>query len=206
MGIVEQEKRLLLAKILNYRINTYLHLGNLNTKQMKVQAILIFLFTCCLSLLNAQEKPLQIIMIGAHPDDCDIKSGGTAALFIAMGHHVKFLSVTNGDAGHMNEGGGMLAKRRLEETKEVERRLGVSYEVLDNHDGELLPTLAIRFEIIRRIREWNADIVIAPRPNDYHHESHHQHILCEILFYLLVCNSSHPNPYYLLEKVMVVLL
>lgn len=195
MGIVEQEKRLLLAKILNYRINTYLHLGNLNTKQMKVQAILIFLFTCCLSLLNAQEKPLQIIMIGAHPDDCDIKSGGTAALFIAMGHHVKFLSVTNGDAGHMNEGGGMLAKRRLEETKEVERRLGVSYEVLDNHDGELLPTLAIRFEIIRRIREWNADIVIAPRPNDYHPDHRYTGVLVQDAAFMVgVPNVASDTP------------
>ena len=70
---------------------------NSKPKQMKAQALFIILFTCCLSLLNAQEKPLQIIMIGAHPDDCDIKSGGTAALFIAMGHHVKFLSVTNGN-------------------------------------------------------------------------------------------------------------
>ena len=195
MGIIEQEKRLLLAKILNYRINTYLHLGNLNTKQMKVQAILIFLFTCCLSLLNAQEKPLQIIMIGAHPDDCDIKSGGTAALFIAMGHHVKFLSVTNGDAGHMNEGGGMLAKRRLEETKEVERRLGVSYEVLDNHDGELLPTLAIRFEIIRRIREWNADIVIAPRPNDYHPDHRYTGVLVQDAAFMVgVPNVASDTP------------
>jgi hypothetical protein len=81
---------------------------------------LVNLVFICLLLsicqLFAQEKPLQIIMIGAHPDDCDIKSGGTAALFVAMGHKVKFLSVTNGDAGHMTQGGGMLAKRRLEET------------------------------------------------------------------------------------------
>ena len=146
---------------------------------MKVQAILIFLFTCCLSLLNAQEKPLQIIMIGAHPDDCDIKSGGTAALFIAMGHKVKFLSVTNGAAGHMKEGGGMLAQRRLEETKEVSKRLGVNYEVLDNHDGELLPTLAIRMEVIKRIREWNADVVIAPRSNDYHPDHRYTGILVQ---------------------------
>ena len=119
---------------------------------MKTRILICFfaaLFS--LSLSSAQEKPLNVIMIGAHPDDCDIKSGGTAALFIAMGHKVKFLSVTNGDAGHMTEGGGMLAKRRVEETKEVARRLGVTYEVLDNHDGELLPTLPIRMEIIRRI-------------------------------------------------------
>lgn len=146
---------------------------------MKIQSLLYFLLLVGLSGVQAQEKPLQIIMIGAHPDDCDIKSGGTAALFIAMGHHVKFLSVTNGDAGHMKEGGGMLAKRRLEETKEVAKRLGVTYEVLDNHDGELLPTLPIRLEIIRRIREWNADVVIAPRPNDYHPDHRYTGVLVQ---------------------------
>ena len=146
---------------------------------MKIQSLLYFLLLVSLSGVKAQEKPLQIIMIGAHPDDCDIKSGGTAALFIAMGHHVKFLSVTNGDAGHMKEGGGMLAKRRLEETKEVAKRLGVTYEVLDNHDGELLPTLPIRLEIIRRIREWNADVVIAPRPNDYHPDHRYTGVLVQ---------------------------
>ncbi len=144
----------------------------------------IFLLSCFfliqgLSAAWAQEKPLQIIMIGAHPDDCDIKSGGTAALFVAMGHRVKFLSVTNGDAGHMSQGGGMLAKRRYEETQEVARRLGVTYEVLDNHDGELLPTLPIRLDIIRKIREWNADVVIAPRSNDYHPDHRYTGILVQ---------------------------
>ncbi len=160
---------------------------------MKAQAILIFLFTCCLSLLNAQEKPLQIIMIGAHPDDCDIKSGGTAALFIAMGHKVKFLSVTNGDAGHMKEGGGMLAQRRLEETKEVSKRLGVNYEVLDNHDGELLPTLAIRMEVIKRIREWNADVVIAPRSNDYHPDHRYTGILVQDAAFMVGVPNIAPD-------------
>ncbi|MDQ3535625.1 MAG: PIG-L family deacetylase, partial [Bacteroidota bacterium] len=73
-------------------------------------------------LLQAQNQPLRIIMIGAHPDDCDIKGGGTAALFSKMGHAVKFVSVTNGDAGHHKEGGGMLAKRRYAETQEVAKR------------------------------------------------------------------------------------
>lgn len=146
---------------------------------MRIRLIICFFLTYSTSIAFAQDKPLQIIMIGAHPDDCDIKSGGTAALYVAMGHKVKFLSVTNGDAGHMNEGGGMLAKRRLEETKEVARRLGITYEVLDNHDGELLPTLPIRFEIIRRIREWNADVVIAPRPNDYHPDHRYTGVLVQ---------------------------
>ena len=45
------------------------------------------------------DEPLRVIMIGAHPDDCDISGGGTAALFAQMGHKVKFVSLTNGDKG-----------------------------------------------------------------------------------------------------------
>ena len=42
------------------------------------------------------------------------------------------------------------------------------YTVLDNHDGELLPDLKVRLQVIREIRKWNADVVIGLRPNDYH--------------------------------------
>jgi len=154
---------------------------------------ILFLLFSVISSSIAQQKPLQIIMIGAHPDDCDIKSGGTAALFVAMGHKVKFLSVTNGDAGHMKEGGGMLAQRRLEETKEVSKRLGVSYEVLDNHDGELLPTLAIRMEVIKRIREWNADVVIAPRSNDYHPDHRYTGILVQDAAFMVGVPNIAPD-------------
>ena len=57
---------------------------------------------------NADNK-IRIIMIGAHPDDCDEDGGGTAALFAQMGYAVKFVSVTNGDAGHQTLKGKELA-------------------------------------------------------------------------------------------------
>lgn len=143
--------------------------------------------------MYAQNRPLQIMMIGAHPDDCDIKAGGTAALFVAMGHHVKFLSVTNGDAGHQSQGGGMLAKRRIAETQEVARRLGVTYDVLDNHDGELLPTLPIRMEIIRKIREWKADVVFAPRTNDYHPDHRYTGVLVQDAAFMVGVPNVAPD-------------
>lgn len=157
---------------------------------------LTFLFNIIVvSNINAQLDTLRIIMIGAHPDDCDIKGGGTAALFAKMGHAVKFVSVTNGDAGHQNEGGGMLAKRRMAETQEVARLLGITYEVLDHHDGELLPTLPIRLEIIRKIRDWNADVVIAPRPNDYHPDHRYTGILVQDAAYMVgVPNVAADTP------------
>jgi len=155
--------------------------------------LFIFCFLGIRSMIFAQDRPLQIIMIGAHPDDCDIKSGGTAALFVAMGHHVKFVSVTNGDAGHQSEGGGMLAKRRIAETKEVAKRLGVSYDVLDNHDGELLPTLEIRLQIIRKIREWKADVVIAPRSNDYHPDHRYTGVLVQDAAFMVGVPNIAPD-------------
>ena len=83
---------------------------------------------------------LNIIAFGAHPDDCDQRAGGTAAKYAALGHRVRFVAVTNGDAGHQTEGGGALAARRRAEAREAGRRIGIEYVVLDNHDGELLPT------------------------------------------------------------------
>src|SRR5687767_5767503 len=100
---------------------------------------LILLAVTATVLPGQPAAKLRIIAFGAHPDDCDIKSAGTATKYAAMGHAVKFVSVTNGDAGHQTQGGGALAKRRYAEAKESGKRLGVEYDVLDNHDGELLP-------------------------------------------------------------------
>jgi LmbE family N-acetylglucosaminyl deacetylase len=153
----------------------------------------IILFLLFSTSVFAQNTPLRIIFIGAHPDDCDIKGGGTAALFVGLGHQVKFLSVTNGDAGHQTQGGGMLAKRRIAETQEVARRLGVSYDVLDNHDGELLPTLEIRLQIIRKIREWKADVVIAPRSNDYHPDHRYTGVLVQDAAFMVGVPNVAPD-------------
>lgn len=136
---------------------------------------------------------LRIIAIGAHPDDCDIGMGGTAALFAQMGHKVKFLSVTNGDAGHHEMGGGALAKRRYAETQEVARRLGITYDVLDNHDGELSPNFEVRKQIIRKIREWQADVVIGPRINDYHPDHRYTGMLVQDAAYMVVVPNVAPD-------------
>src|SRR5438093_11013627 len=93
---------------------------------------------------EASEGKLRIICFGAHPDDCELKAGGVAALWAAKGHHVKFVSVTNGDIGHWRDAGGPLARRRSAEVQQAAKVLGIHTEVLDIHDGELLPTLENR--------------------------------------------------------------
>ncbi len=111
---------------------------------------------------------LRIICFGAHPDDAELRTAGVAAKWAAMGHHVKLVSVTNGDVGHWRMAGGPLAQRRTAEVQRCAEILGTESQVLDIHDGELLPTLENRRILTRIIREWQADLVMCHRPNDYH--------------------------------------
>ncbi len=146
----------------------------------------MFLFASILPIL-AQNEPLRVIAVFAHPDDAEFKMGGTAALMARMGHKVKFVSITNGDAGHHEMGGGVLAQRRRGEAQEAARRLGIDeYTVLDNHDGELLPELHIRQQVIREIRDWDADVVIGLRPNDYHPDHRYAGVLVMDAAYMVV--------------------
>lgn len=159
---------------------------------MKRITFLIVTLFFSVSFCFAQEK-INVVVIGAHPDDCDIDAGGTAILWAKAGHNVMFVSVTNGDAGHHEKGGGALAKIRRDEAQEAGKRFGVKYVVLDNHDGELMPTLDIRLNIIRLIRQWNADVVIGPRPNDYHPDHRNTAILIQDAAYMVIVPNVAPD-------------
>ena len=143
---------------------------------------------------TASEGKLRIICFGAHPDDCEIQAGGVAALWAAKGHKVKFVSVTNGDIGHWREAGGPLATRRKAEVEAAAKLLGIETEVLDIHDGELLPTVENRRTLTRLIREWKADIVMGPRPNDYHPDHRYTGVLVQDAAYMVTVPAVAPVP------------
>jgi N-acetylglucosamine malate deacetylase 1 len=156
------------------------------------------------SAQSGDEGKLRIICFGAHPDDAEYKSGGSAALWAKAGHAVKLVSVTNGDIGHWQMAGGPLAKRRTAESAEVAKRLGITSQVLDIHDGELEPTLENRRIVTRLIREWNADIVISHRPWDYHPDHRYVGVLVQDAAYMVTvpffCPDTAPlkkNPVFL---------
>lgn len=136
---------------------------------------------------------LRIIAFGAHPDDCEIKAGGVAAMWAAQGHHVKFVSTTNGDIGHFKIAGGPLAQRRTDEVKKAAKILGIETEVLDNHDGEIMPTLENRKHFVRLIREWKADIVLTHRTNDYHPDHRYTGVLVQDAAYMVIVPFICPD-------------
>lgn len=153
---------------------------------------------------SGEDGKLRVIVFGAHPDDAQYKAGGTAAKWIKAGHAVKLVSVTNGDIGHWQQAGGPLAARRLAEVKKADAVIGVTTEVLDIHDGELVPSLENRQKIIRLIRAWKADIVISHRPWDYHPDHRYVGVLVQDAAFMVtvpfVCTDTAPlkkNPLFL---------
>ena len=142
---------------------------------------------------GADETKLRIIVFGAHPDDCELDAGGVAARWAKLGHAVKFVSTTNGDIGHHEMAGAILARRRLAEVQRCAEILGITTEVMDNHDGELLPTLENRKTITKLIRDWKADVVIAPRTNDYHPDHRYTAVLVQDAAFMVIVPSFCPD-------------
>lgn len=130
-------------------------------------------------------KTIRALMIGAHPDDCEFKTGGLAARYRALGHHVKFVSATNGEAGHHQMGGAPLARRRLEEARRVAELAGIEYDVLDIPDGRLEADLATRERFIGLLRAFQPNLVFTHRPNDYHPDHRRTGILVQDASYLI---------------------
>jgi LmbE family N-acetylglucosaminyl deacetylase len=111
---------------------------------------------------------MNIVCIGAHPDDGEVYAGGTLVKWSQAGHRVLLVSMTNGDIGHHEMSGGALANRRRAEARRSAEIGGFTERVLDNHDGELMPSLDVRKSVVRLLREWKADLVLTHRPYDYH--------------------------------------
>jgi len=118
---------------------------------------------CCLFAANADDGKLRIIVFGAHPDDCELKAGG------------------------------QLAKRRTREVKAAAKILGIESHVMDNHDGELMPTLENRKAMTRLIREWKADVVMGHRPNDYHPDHRYTGVLMQDAAFMVTVSNFAPD-------------
>lgn len=114
------------------------------------------------------DKPLKLLILGAHPDDAEYHAGGLASIYCQSGHAVKMVSVTDGSAGHHEKSRKELAAIRRREAAAAGAVIGATYEVWDFPDGELTPTLEVRHRVIREIRTFAPDLVLTHRVYDYH--------------------------------------
>jgi len=156
-----------------------------------IQIVLLLVLMPKLQAQDKQNQKLHIIIIGAHPDDAE-EAGGVACLWAKAGNDVLLVSLTNGDAGHQSIPAEKLAKIRREEARKAGDVIGVRYITLDNHDGQLMPTYENRLQVIKLIREQKADIVIFPRPYDYHPDHRYTGVLVLDAAYMVTVPTILP--------------
>ena len=135
----------------------------------------------------------RILVLGAHPDDADIKAAGTASKWRRLGCEVKLVSLTDGGAGHQTQHGPDLVRRRRAEAQAAGAVIGATYDVLDNADGGLLPTLEARWKLIRLIRNFHPDLILTHRPNDYHPDHRYTSQLVQDAAYMITVPAVCPD-------------
>jgi LmbE family N-acetylglucosaminyl deacetylase len=114
------------------------------------------------------DERLRLLILGAHPDDAEYHAGGLASIYRELGHQVRMVSLTNGQAGHFQRPPAALAELRRAEAAAAGRVIGADYITWDIPDGELMPDLKTRYRVIREIRTFRPDVVLTHRPCDYH--------------------------------------
>ena len=138
-------------------------------------------------------SPPRVLILGAHPDDADIKASGTASKWRRLGCEVKLVSVTDGRSGHQTQHGPALVQRRRAEARAAGAVLGAAYDVLDHPDGGLLPTLEARHTLIRLIRGFRPDLILTHRPNDYHPDHRYTSVLVQDAAYMVTVPAVCPD-------------
>ncbi|MBR5540104.1 MAG: PIG-L family deacetylase [Clostridia bacterium] len=136
---------------------------------------------------------MKILMIGAHQDDNEFGRGGLASKLVKLGHTVQFLSMCNGCGGHHIMGPEETTRTRAKESAAVAELLGITYDVWDIDDCNLVADLPTRKRLIRYIRHFNPDLVIAHRPNDYHADHRASGQLVQDASYLLTVPNECPD-------------
>ncbi|HYX22682.1 MAG TPA: bacillithiol biosynthesis deacetylase BshB1 [Thermoanaerobaculia bacterium] len=135
---------------------------------------------------------LDVLAIGAHPDDVELGCGGTLALLAAQGRKVGILHLTRGERGTRGT-----AEERRAEAEQAAAALGAAaMDFLDCGDGGLRTGPAEEDSLIAKLREWRPDLVLAPAPHDRHPDHTRAHSLVEAAcFYAGLRNRGEGEPH-----------
>jgi LmbE family N-acetylglucosaminyl deacetylase len=109
----------------------------------------------------------RVLVVMAHPDDCDFGAGGTIAQWTSQGIEVSYCIITNGDQGGEESGIPVeeMAKVRQQEQRDAGRALGVTeITYLNYRDGWLMPSIELRKEIVKAIRIAKPDRMVVQSP------------------------------------------
>jgi len=110
---------------------------------------------------------MNILFVGAHPDDIEVWAGGTVARYAAEGHKLFFCVATNGNVGSSTHGQEEIAAIRHREAGEGAAVVGAELIWLDFDDEFLLDTRETRLKFIEAFRIAQPDVVFCHWIDDY---------------------------------------
>lgn len=110
---------------------------------------------------------MNILAIGAHPDDVEISCGGTLAKYAKQGHKVFTATATNGNIGSATLPMDEIARIRKEEARRAAAHIGAEYICLDYDDEMFYEDKAARLAFIDLVRYCKADVILTHNPEDY---------------------------------------
>jgi bacillithiol biosynthesis deacetylase BshB1 len=117
---------------------------------------------------------LDVLALGAHPDDVELSCGGTVAKLAKQGRRVGIADLTRGELGTRGS-----REIRAAEAAEAARLLGVQVrENLGIPDGNLETSLENRLKIVQIIRKYQPEVLLFPYPVDRHPDHERAHTLC----------------------------
>ena len=114
--------------------------------------------------------PEKAMLIYAHPDDIEFSASGTAARWASEGSKVFYVVITDGNVGSHEEG---MTMDRLIETRRAEQRAAAKVAgaqeciFLGYHDGLLQPTLELRKDLVKLIRNHKPNVVVCGDPTSF---------------------------------------
>lgn len=110
---------------------------------------------------------MNVLAIGAHPDDVETMCAGTLAKFAAQGHKVFIATATNGNIGSAHHTMEEIAKIRKAEAAKSAAIIGAEYICLDYDDEMFYETKEVRLDFINLVRHCKADVILTHNPVDY---------------------------------------
>jgi LmbE family N-acetylglucosaminyl deacetylase len=116
---------------------------------------------------DALPTPERVLVVAAHPDDIEFGAAGTVARWVAEGAAVRYLLVTRGDKGSDDPDADVTALVHLREAEQraAAAELGVDgVDFLDEPDGQVEPSLALRERITHAIRSYRPEVVMTHDP------------------------------------------
>lgn len=110
---------------------------------------------------------MNILAIGAHPDDIETMCGGTLAKYASLGHKVFLATATNGNIGSATHSMEEIARIRKAEAAKSAAIIGAEYICLDYDDEMFYEDKSVRMAFINLVRHCQADVIITHNPVDY---------------------------------------